>query len=50
MIYAMASSGLLGFFVLLHHMNIAGLDADTRVFLTSVTMVIAILTGIKKLA
>lgn len=50
MIYAMASSGLLGVLAWLHHMYTPGLDADTRAFLTSVTMVIAILTGIKKLA
>ena len=50
MIYATASSGLLGVFVWLHHMYIAVLDTDTRAFLTSVTMIIAIPTGIKKFA
>lgn len=50
MMYAMASSGLLGVLARLHHMYTPGLDADTRAFLTSVIMIIAIPTGIKKFA
>jgi cytochrome c oxidase subunit 1 len=47
MILAILSISAVGFFVWAHHMFVAGLSDDTRLYFSLATMVIAVPTAIK---